>query len=172
MARGFVDRFLVFMGIQEEPVEEPVPERENGRSQVESEQIQQSVKSDGRGPFPFLDENGVPSTEVAVLRAKRFEEVEVAAGILKAHRPAVVSLDGCDRELARRMIDFLAGVTYALDGHMRRIGDDVFLFTPRHIAIGEEDEEAAGDEEAGGGEPNGLEADGPETEGHGRKRGG
>lgn len=165
-----MDRVLVFMGIQEEPVEEPVPERENGRSPGASEKNEPSAKSDGRGPFPYLDENGMPSTEVAVLRAKRFEEVEVAAGILKARRPAVVSVEGCERDLARRMIDFLAGVTYALDGHMRRIGDDVFLFTPRHIAIGDEDE--AEEEAVAGERGDEEEAAGPEADGSGRKRGG
>ena len=38
-------------------------------------------------------------------------------------------------ELARRIVDFTSGVTYALDGHMLRVGEEIFLFTPSHISI-------------------------------------
>ena len=50
-------------------------------------------------------------------------------------RPVVVNLQGSQPDLARRIVDFASGVTYALDGHLLRVGEDIFLFTPAHVAI-------------------------------------
>lgn len=140
MARGFLDKFLVFMGIQEEPVEpatpEPVPERVG------------ALRADGpaaqaQGEAAAARETVLP-TEVTVLRPRVFDDVQLAAGFLKGNRPVVVSLKDCDRALAQRMLDFLSGATFALDGHMRRLGEDIFMFTPSHITIGEGDDEGEG----------------------------
>jgi cell division inhibitor SepF len=58
-------------------------------------------------------------------------------------RPVVVNLRGTHSDLARRIVDFTSGVTYALDGHLLRVGEEIFLFTPNQVLItsdvGEED---------------------------------
>jgi cell division inhibitor SepF len=51
-----------------------------------------------------------------------------------------VNLEKADDDLARRVIDFISGVTYALNGFYERVGDKVFLFTPANIVIADEDE--------------------------------
>ena len=50
-------------------------------------------------------------------------------------RSVVVNLRGTHTDLARRIVDFSSGVTYALDGHMLRVGEEIFLFTPSHVVI-------------------------------------
>ena len=52
----------------------------------------------------------------------------------------IVNLEKTDDDLARRVIDFISGVTYALNGFYERVGDKVFLFTPANIVITDEDE--------------------------------
>jgi cell division inhibitor SepF len=75
------------------------------------------------------------SMEIIVLEPGAYDEAQTAADYLKTHRPIVINLRGTQKELGKRVVDFLSGVAYALDGHMRRIGDDIFLFTPRHVTI-------------------------------------
>lgn len=73
--------------------------------------------------------------EIVVLQPRTFEDARGAADYLKMRRPVVVNLQGSHGELARRIVDFTSGVTYALDGHMLRVGEEIFLFTPNHVAI-------------------------------------
>ncbi len=67
-------------------------------------------------------------------------DAQKAAEDLKERRPVIVNLEHTDDELARRVIDFISGVTYALNGFYERVGDKVFLFTPANIIIADEDE--------------------------------
>ncbi|MCC2671320.1 MAG: hypothetical protein K0Q72_3791 [Armatimonadetes bacterium] len=67
-------------------------------------------------------------------------DAQRAAEDLKDRRPVIVNLEKADDELARRVIDFISGVTYALNGFYERVGDKVFLFTPANIVIADEDE--------------------------------
>ncbi len=67
-------------------------------------------------------------------------DAQRAAEDLKERRPVIVNLERADDELARRVIDFISGVTYALNGFYERVGDKVFLFTPANIIISDEDE--------------------------------
>lgn len=67
-------------------------------------------------------------------------DAQRAAEDLKERRPVIVNLEKADDELARRVIDFISGVTYALNGFYERVGEKVFLFTPSNIIIADEDE--------------------------------
>ena len=73
--------------------------------------------------------------EIVVLQPRSFDDARSAADYLKMRRPVVVNLQGSAPDLARRIVDFTSGVTYALDGHLLRVGEDIFLFTPAHVAI-------------------------------------
>jgi len=68
------------------------------------------------------------------------QDAQRAAEDLKERRPVIVNLEKADDDLARRVIDFISGVTYALNGFYERVGDKVFLFTPANIVIADEDE--------------------------------
>jgi cell division inhibitor SepF len=73
--------------------------------------------------------------EIVVLQPRSFDDARSAADYLKMRRPVVVNLQGSQPDLARRIVDFTSGVTYALDGHLLRVGEEIFLFTPAHVAI-------------------------------------
>ena len=73
--------------------------------------------------------------EIIVLEPRVYEEAQGAADYLKTLRPIVINLRGTQQDLGRRVVDFLSGVAYALDGHMHRVGDEIFLFTPHHVTI-------------------------------------
>src|SRR5579883_1243773 len=70
---------------------------------------------------PVLNLHTQRTMEIVVLEPGAYEEAQTAADYLKTHRPIVV--------------DLLSGVTYALDGHMHRVGDEIFLFTPHHVVV-------------------------------------
>lgn len=75
---------------------------------------------------------------------RTLEDAQRAAEDLKDRRPVIVNLEKADDELARRVVDFISGVTYALNGFYERVGDKVFLFTPSNIIIADEDQVSEG----------------------------
>jgi cell division inhibitor SepF len=74
------------------------------------------------------------------------EDASAAADRLKERRPVICNFEHTDPEVAKRVVDFISGVTYALDGFWQRVGDKVFLFTPSNTAIAIEEEDGYGSE--------------------------
>ncbi|NMC82673.1 MAG: cell division protein SepF [Armatimonadetes bacterium] len=70
---------------------------------------------------------------------RSMEDAQAAADRLKERRPVIVNFERTDEEVARRGVDFISGVTYALDGFYQKVGDKVFLFTPSTTSISVED---------------------------------
>ncbi len=84
---------------------------------------------------PVLSLHTQKQQEIVVLQPRTFDDARLAADYLKMRRPVVVNLRDAQGDLAQRIVDFTSGVTYALDGHMRRVGETIFLFTPNHVVI-------------------------------------
>ena len=79
-------------------------------------------------------------THVTVRRAVRgFDDARRAADGLKEGQQQIVNLEQTPAEMAERIIDFLNGSTYALDGSVEKIGEQVYLFTPASVVIDIED---------------------------------
>ena len=69
-------------------------------------------------------------SQVLVIEPRSFEEMPEAIQALRERKSVVLNLTMMDPEQAQRAVDFVAGGTYALDGHQERIGDSIFLFAP------------------------------------------
>jgi cell division inhibitor SepF len=78
-------------------------------------------------------------SQISKRMPRSLADAQLAAEDLKERRPVIVNLEKADDDLARRVIDFISGVTYALNGYYERVGDKVFLFTPQNIIIADED---------------------------------
>lgn len=122
-----LDRVLTFLGIQEDPAAEAqvaaaaeAPAGESRRGRLVSLPGQRA---------------SAEKLRVVVVKPRGYDEVEGIAGYLKQRSPVVVSLDMVERDLARRIVDFISGATYALDGDMRRLAENIFLFTPSNVGI-------------------------------------
>jgi cell division inhibitor SepF len=79
------------------------------------------------------------SARVHVVAPARFGDAQEIGDRLKANQPVIVNLQGVDRELSRRMIDFCSGVTYALGGSMEKAAEHVFLLTPSNVEVSAEE---------------------------------
>ena len=70
---------------------------------------------------------------------KSFNDAQQVADKFKQSIPVVLNLQATDNDLAKRLIDFASGLTYALDGGMQRIANKVFMLTPRNVQISAEE---------------------------------
>ncbi|AFZ23523.1 hypothetical protein Cylst_1226 [Cylindrospermum stagnale PCC 7417] len=92
------------------------------------------------GPKPMSNVIGMPGaingiSEVLVLEPRTFEEMPQAIQALRERKSVVLNLTIMDPDQAQRAVDFVAGGTYALDGHQERIGESIFLFTPSCVQV-------------------------------------
>ena len=72
---------------------------------------------------------------ITVMPVTSFTDIQRAADRLKAGEPQIINLERTPAEVSERLIDFLNGVTYALDGYVEKISEGAYLFTPSHISI-------------------------------------
>lgn len=85
------------------------------------------------------DQNRVPPTRVSVVDPSSFNDAQALADRFKRQQPVILNLQQADAELSRRMVDFCAGLTYALDGQIQTVANRVFLLTPRNVEVSAEE---------------------------------
>jgi cell division inhibitor SepF len=83
--------------------------------------------------------NGRGGVRVHLVLPKSFNDAQQVADKFKDNVPVILNLQGVDNDLAKRLIDFASGLTYALDGGMQRIAEKVFMLTPRNVEISAEE---------------------------------
>jgi len=82
---------------------------------------------------------GPGSVRVHLVLPRSFNDAQQIADRFKEGVPVILNLQGSDQELAKRLIDFGSGLTYALDGGMQRVADKVFLLLRRHFDVSAEE---------------------------------
>ena len=98
---------------------------------------------------------GVNSTArpytMVVVNPCDYKDAEKIADHIKSGRPVVMNMDSASTDAAARIVDFVQGVMYALDGHMDSVGDGIFLCAPNNMSVSRENfaAYAAGSAEGG-----------------------
>ena len=75
------------------------------------------------------------SSEVCVMKPKRFDEATEVVDALLDNCTVILNLEGLDMELAQHIIDFTSGASYSLDGSIRRVSAYIFILTPAGVDI-------------------------------------
>lgn len=75
------------------------------------------------------------SLQVIVVKAEKFEEVGQIADHFKSKKTVVLNLEKTNPNVSRRIVDFLAGVAYAGDGHIKKIAQFTYIITPYNVDI-------------------------------------
>ena len=97
-------------------------------------------------PFEFMNNNrsskvvGMPgiahsTSEVSLMEPRSFDEMPQAIQALRERKTVILNLTMMDPDQAQRAVDFVAGGTYAIDGHQERVGESIFLFAPSCVNV-------------------------------------
>lgn len=106
-----------------------------GEYEDEVEEVIEATDGARRRPV-MLRVSASRQNKVSVwMSVTNFDNAQQAADGLKEGRQQIVNLEKATPEVTARVIDFLSGVTYALDGFIERVGEKVYLFTPANFAI-------------------------------------
>ena len=73
--------------------------------------------------------------EVVLFRPGNFNDTSKAADDLRNHKAVIVNMENIDTAMARRVVDFLSGCVYALDGDVKKIARSAYLFCPHNMGI-------------------------------------
>ena len=73
--------------------------------------------------------------EVVLFHAKTFDDAAKAADELRRRKAVILNMENVDKSLTRRVVDFLSGAVYALDGSVKKIAQCTYLFCPHNMAV-------------------------------------
>ena len=77
---------------------------------------------------------------VHLVQPHSFNDAQEVADRFKQGVPVILNLQTTEGELAKRLIDFASGLTYAMDGGMQKVADKTFLLTPRNVEVSAEEQ--------------------------------
>jgi cell division inhibitor SepF len=132
----------------EEPAEAPAPRREKRRP-APAPVMEEEEDDFGFAPVPVAAPS-TPSTgftgqilnmgasnkqEVVLFRPGTFNDTSKAADDLRNRKAVIVNMENVDKAMARRVVDFLSGCVYALDGQVKKIAQSTYLFCPHSMDI-------------------------------------
>ena len=117
----------------------------NGNNDFKQNQKNSNALSNSN-PFEFMNNNksskvvGMPGisnsySEVSLMEPRSFDEMPQAIQALRERKTVILNLTMMDPDQAQRAVDFVAGGTYAIDGHQERVGESIFLFAPSCVNV-------------------------------------
>ena len=80
----------------------------------------------------------VENARVVLVEPIRFEESQGIADNLLDHKAVVINIESCDTDIAAKIIDFVGGVVYAIDGTIQKVSQGIILAAPQNIDIASE----------------------------------
>ena len=127
------------MGVSDDEYEEETFEEEEETEEVAPKRETAPKKEANRFSFdrksktvPF---NGGDSMKLFLAKPERFEDVTAIADQYCARRTVVLNLEKADRDLSRRIIDFMSGVAYAKGGSLRKAAVNTFVIAPADVDV-------------------------------------
>lgn len=128
-----LDKMLNFMGFEEEAIEE-----EGKKVHEELREEQPWLKKKEKDKGAVISMHAQRQVRVVVVDPRTFDETKSITDNLKNRRPVIINLEQAEADLAQRVIDFVSGATYALNGSMQKVGNGIFLFVPNNMDISNE----------------------------------
>lgn len=136
-----MNRFLNFLGFGNDDEDEEYDEIEyNKRSYTNEKHIFLDEEEEKVEPFVRRKPKVVPlpntsQVRVVILQPNSFEQSQEICEHLKEKKSIIVNLEFVDKDVARRIIDFVSGAVYGLDGNISKVSNSIFLIAPYNYEI-------------------------------------
>ncbi|HHX22977.1 MAG: cell division protein SepF [Tepidanaerobacteraceae bacterium] len=124
--KSFFKKILYFLGIEDEETQEQGVEGFDDHHIARQEQ-----KRVGR----VINIHQASKNTMVIFKPSSFEQVREITDEVKNRRAAIVNLEKLDKDNAKRVLDFMAGSIYALNGAVKKVGPGIFVFVPDNIDI-------------------------------------
>ena len=118
----------------EEEAQEPAP-RSRRTSPFSSTKEAENNAAPSAGFSGQVLSMGGNKQEVVLFHAKAFDDAAKAADELRRKKAVILNMENVDKSLTRRVVDFLSGSVYALDGSVKKIAQSTYLFCPHNMNV-------------------------------------
>ncbi|MEG2174988.1 MAG: cell division protein SepF [Oscillospiraceae bacterium] len=132
---GMMDKFRNFMGMPDDDDYED-EEMDFVQSRQKSDSQDFSVNDDAdqaRRPNKVVNIAATTQLQVVLVKPERFDDASTIADHLNAKRTVVLNLESTNKDISRRLVDFLSGVAYANKGQIKRVANSTFIITPYNV---------------------------------------
>lgn len=129
---GKMNKFFNWLGIEQEEIEEEIIELPVTMGEESSNR---GFSSRSSANVVSIHTNSGKQMKVIVCEPDSYDEVQVLADHLKNRKQVILNFENTPKELSQRIIDFVSGTTYALEGNSQQLGTHIFLFTPSNVEI-------------------------------------
>ncbi len=138
MGNKFMNKFWEMLGVSEgeglEDTDFYEPEMTSAPA-YEEEKEQQATTPFFNKSKKVVGMPGMQQVKVVISQPSTFEQSEEICEHLKEKKSVILNLEYVNKDVARRIIDFVSGATYALDGNMQKISNAIFLVAPFNYEI-------------------------------------
>ena len=126
--------------MMEEEYEEKAPRFSRFRKEKEADEEEEVVShrfgSRKSQPTPVVSvHNTNNQLQVVIIRPEKYEDSQSICDQLKAKKPVVVNLEKVEYPVAQRIMDFLSGACYSIDGSIQRIANNIFIIAPDNVDV-------------------------------------
>ena len=73
--------------------------------------------------------------EVVVIQPETYDEAQDVCDHIKSQRPVIINLEQMDRAVAQRIMDFVSGACYTLNGNLQRVANNIFIIAPENVDV-------------------------------------
>ncbi|MDW7651279.1 MAG: cell division protein SepF [Bacillota bacterium] len=120
------EKALSFLGLVEETEEEEF---------IEDTEF---VRPQNRKGAVLNLHSGKNNLRLVITKPREFPEAQQIVEHIKGRKPVLVNLEETEKNEAKRIIDFISGATFALDGNMQRVSQQIFVFAPSQVEVNAE----------------------------------
>ena len=149
----FFNKTLSFLGLAEEEIDESSSYNPEKNQALDYEDYKHLYEEEGKEENESIFKRSRPNSRshrnlhavdgseksgklrVTVTEPHTFEEVQLVGDDLKKGVPVIINLQSTNNDLSKRVIDFCSGLTYAIEGNIKKVADKVFLLTPRNTVV-------------------------------------
>ena len=118
-----------------EEEEQQFPTQRSGRDSYDDRRDDRRSASDDRRSSKVVNIHATTQLKVVLVKPERFENASEIADHLKDKRTVVLNLESTNKDIARRLIDFLSGVAYAGDGKIKKVSANTYIITPYSVDL-------------------------------------
>ena len=135
MSGRFMNKFLNFIGLEENLVEEPLDDMTDEIQGKQRDELIEPTFQTKNKKGKVVNIHQSTYVKVVVYQALTYDDTQNIVDNLKARKPIIVNLDSLEQDLAQRVLDFLSGSVYALDGTIQKVSRSIFVLVPSNIDI-------------------------------------
>lgn len=143
---GILGKFKDLVGIEDYDEDEEYEEVQPVSKAAERRPAENRTSFSAPRPEPHNDGKVIPmqnrtvsaitsAFKLVVIEPSGFDECPKLVDSLKSKKPIIINLERIESDTARKIFDFLSGATYALNGNVQKVANNIFVFAPENVDI-------------------------------------